>query len=283
MLPWTLLRTFDAVARSGTFTRAAKRLNVSQSTVSRHINKLEEMAGSPLLIHSTPLELTQRGVALLDAIEPMVHAALAAHAVLEDIPEVSGQVTVSTVGELIRWSLVDQLSGFYAEHPQVQLRLLASNQVSRLASGEADIALRMFRPKHGDLVARRLTTTSYGVFGHQDLALSPETPWLGLTGSLADISDQRFADELFGPRPARLLVEDLESLGLAVEAKLGVAILPKRFVPRLRGVVAVDVKAMGLTLEREPEQREIWMVVHRSKQHLPRVRAVMTWLTSVIL
>lgn len=282
MFSWTLLRTFDAVARAGTFTEAAKRLNVSQSTVSRHINKLESMAGSPLLIHATPLELTQRGVALLDAIEPMVHAALAAHAVLEDIPEVSGQVTVSTVGELIRWTLIDQLDAFYTQHPQVQLRLLASNQVSRLASGEADIALRMFRPTHGDLVAKRLTTTSYGVFGHKALQLSQQTPWLGLAGSLANISDQRFANDLFGPRPARLLVEDIESLGLAVQAKLGVAILPRRLAPRLKGVAEVNIEAMGLTLSGEPEQRAIWMVVHRSKQHLPRVRAVMAWLSDTI-
>ena len=277
-MTWMWFRTFDVVAREGSLTAAASVLGVSQSTVSRHVAQLEEMAGSPLFVRMTPIELTARGLVLLAAIEPMVDAALMAQSALEELPEPFGEVTVSTVGELIRWALIDALPAFWASYPNVQLRLLASNQVSRLASGEADIALRMFRPQTGDLVARQLTTTTYGLFGAESLALNAQTPWLGLTGSLASISDQLHAERLFGGRPARLLVEDMESLGLAVEAGLGVAILPGRLITRLRDVVEIAPEDVGAPSLGPITPRHVWLVVHASKQHVPKVRAVMDWL-----
>jgi len=46
---WDLLRTFESIARLGSVTAAAKALAISQSTASRHLLRLEEEAGSPLL------------------------------------------------------------------------------------------------------------------------------------------------------------------------------------------------------------------------------------------
>jgi len=54
-MEWDLLRTFEAVARLGSLTAAAKALGVSQSTVSRQLTKLEQDAGSPLLLRDAPL------------------------------------------------------------------------------------------------------------------------------------------------------------------------------------------------------------------------------------
>ncbi len=113
--------------------------------------------------------------------------------------------------------------------------------------------------------------------------VSGESPcWLGLAGSVAGIPEQRHAERAFSPRPPRLLVEDLESLGLAVEAGLGVALLPRGLVARLQGVVEVAPRRVGARSSDRLPSRDIWMVVHRSKQHVPRVRALMGWLASVM-
>lgn len=277
-MQWDLLRTFEAVARLGSLTAASRALGVSQSTVSRQISKLEESAGSPLFLRESPVRLTERGVALLSAVEPMVEASLAAHSALEETTELQGTVTVTTVGEWVRWMLTKRLASFYQSYPQLRLRLLTENRIASLAAGEADLALRLVRPERGELVTRKLHTEQYGFFVAKSLVLEPELPWMGLTGSLAQIPEQRHAERTFSNRPARLLVEDVESLGLAVEAGLGVAILPYSLVARLSHVVEVEPHQVGGLDSTPVPSRDFWMVVHQSKQHIPKIRAVMQWL-----
>lgn len=278
-MQWDLLRSFEAVARLGSLTAASRALGVSQSTISRQLARLEEDARSPLLLRASPIRLTERGEALLAALAPMLDAARAAEAALEASPELHGQVTVTTVGELLRWVLVPALPGFCAAHPQLQLRILADNHITSLAAGDADVALRFARPERGELVGRRLRSEQYAYFAAAGLTLHAELPWLGLTGSLAQIPEQRHAERAFAGRPPRLLVEDVESLGLAVAAGLGVALLPRSLGVRLRGVCAVAPQQVGALLP-AIAPRDIWVVVHTARQHVPRVRAVVAWLAA---
>lgn len=279
---WDGLRTFEAVARLGSLTSASRALGVSQSTVSRHLSKLEAGAGSPLLLRESPIRLTERGVALLAAVQPMVESALVARAALDASPELRGQVTIATVGEVVRWVLAQALRDFCETHPQLRLRILADNQIISLAAGEADLALRMARPERGELVGRKLRTESFGFYTAASLPRGSTVPWLGLTGSLAHIPEQRHAARAFSDRPARLLVEDLESLGLLVEGGLGVAVLPRGFASRLDSLVECEPQDVG-ALDMGPiATRDLWMVVHRSKQRLPKVRAVIDWLAVAI-
>lgn len=278
---WDLLRTFEAVARLGSLTAASRALGVSQSTISRQLSKLEEGAGSPLLLRESPVRLTERGDALLAAVQPMVEAALAAQSALEETPTLHGEVTLTTVGEMVRWVLARELPSFYRAYPSLRLRILADNRVNSLAAGEADIALRFARPERGELVARKLHTESYAFSASACLVLCADVPWLGLTGSLADIPEQRHAARAFAARPPCLLVEDVESLGMAVEAGLGVAILPRGLAARLDGVVEVHPGQIGAQDLGPVPPRDLWMVVHRSKQRVPKVRAAMQWLGAI--
>ncbi len=280
-MDWDHLRTFESVARLGSLTAASKALGVSQSTVSRQLKQLEARAGSPLLLRDTPITLTLRGQELLTAVGPMIEAALTAEAALDDRPELEGEVSITTVGELVRWVLIPALPDFYARHPKLSLRVLASNRVSSLAAGDADIALRFVRPQRGDLVARKVHTEQYALFASRELDLHPGMPWLGLAGSLAEIVEQEFAQRAWGDRPARLLVEDLESLGLAVRDGLGVAVLPRGFATQLRDVVEVDPAAIGAEELGAVPSRALWMVVHAAKARVPKVRAVMDWAANV--
>ncbi|NVB40433.1 LysR family transcriptional regulator [Pseudenhygromyxa sp. WMMC2535] len=284
-MDWNLLHTFESVVRLGSLSAAAEVLGVSQSTVSRQLSKLEAQAGSPLLLRGPPLEMTARGEAVLAAIEPMIAAALAAESALEDGPAIAGEVTVSTVGEVLRWVLIDALPSLRREHPRLRLRLLADNAISSLAAGEADVALRFVRPTRGELVAQRVGSERYGFFVDGERELDPGDPegipWLGLTGSLAKIPEQRYAERAFADRPASVLVEDVEALGLAVAAGLGVAVLPKAFAARL-GLREVAAATVGAREIGPLPARELWMVVHGAKQGLPRVRAVMAWLADAI-
>ncbi len=279
---WDLFRTFEAVARKGSLTAAAAALGVSQSTVSRHLGRLEEDAGSPLLLRESPVRLTERGAALLSAIEPMVDAATAARAALEDTLELRGEVTVTSVGEVVRWVMAPNLAAFYLRYPHLRLRILASNETTSLAAGDADIALRLARPAKGELVGRKVGRESFGFFASRGLPRGPETPWLGLCGSLARIAEQRHAARAFASRPPRLLVEDVEALGLAVEAGLGAAVLPRKFAGRLVDLEEVRPREVGAADLGPIPARDFWAIAHRSKHRVPKVRAVMDWLAGLL-
>ncbi len=275
---WDRFRTFEAVARLGSLTVAATALGISQSTVSRHLGHLERDAGSPLLLRESPVRLTPRGQALLAAVEPMVEAATSAHAALDDQPELRGELTVTTVGEVVRWILAGRLGSLFEAYPQLRLRILADNQINSLAAGEADVALRMARPERGELIARKFATEVFDYYAAATLAVGPQVPWLGLTGSLAQLPEQAHAERAFASRPPRLLVEDIEALAIAVQAGLGVAMLPRKFASGLAGVRRVEATEIGARPLGSPPSRSLWMVVHRSKHQLPKVRAFIDWL-----
>jgi molybdate transport repressor ModE-like protein len=279
---WDLFRTFEAVARLGTITAAAKALGLSQSTASRHLARLEELSGSTLLLRDAPVRLTQRGEALLAALGPMVSAARSAQTALEAAQEPRGLVTITTVGEVVRWVLARGFASFAKSHPHIRLRILADNRVNSLAAGEADLAVRLVRPTEGDLVSKKLFTEQYAFFVERSIELGASTPWVGLTGSLADIPEQRHAERVFASRPARLLVEDVESLALAASAGLGVAILPKRLAARHEALVELQPEHLGIA-ERAPiASRDFWLVMHRSKQRVAKVRAVARWVEQCV-
>ncbi len=274
---WDQLRTFESVARLGSLTAAAKALGISQSTASRHLAQLESVAGTPLVLRELPMRLTQKGEAVLAAMAPMVDAALAAHTALEAHHEPRGEVTLSTVGEVARQVLAPQFASLLRAHPHLRLRVLADNRVASLAAGDADLAVRFTRPTHGDLVVRRLSTVRYAYFAHRALPRTATTPWLGLCGSLAGIAEQRHAEAAFAPRAARMLVEDVESLAIAAHAGLGVAVLPRRLASRFEALVEVDPAEVGAATAGPVPDRDVWLVVHRSKQRVAKVRAVIAW------
>ena len=68
MIDWDRIRVFHAVAQAGSFTRAAERLGLSQSAISRQIGALEEDLATPLFHrHARGLVLTEQGEILLQA------------------------------------------------------------------------------------------------------------------------------------------------------------------------------------------------------------------------
>jgi DNA-binding transcriptional LysR family regulator len=95
---------------------------------------------------------------------------------------------------------------------------------------------------------------------------------------LAGVPEQLHAARAFPDRPARLLVEDVESLALAVAAGLGVAILPRGLAARVGGLREVGPEEVGAQVHGPVASRALWLVVHRSRHKLPRVRAVVRWL-----
>lgn len=160
MFDWDRVRVFHAVAQVGSFTRAAERLGLSQSAISRQIGALEEDLGTPLFHrHARGLVLTEQGEILLETANEVAKQMLHVHSALQESrDEASGQLRVNaTIGVGSVW-LVQHLAEFLDRHPAIPIELSATDSDLDLSMREADVAIRLIRPTQPDLIQRRLMT-----------------------------------------------------------------------------------------------------------------------------
>lgn len=163
------LRAFEAVARRLSFSAAAEELHLTQSAISRQIKALEEEVGASLFNRGTRrVELTQAGATLEQAVAPSLERIDRAVRQLR-IARGRQHVNVSTFASFATLWLMPRLARFQAQHPDIDIRLSATDKLVDMDDPEVDLLLRYdFRhnvPAHAEPMFSEL--------------LSPMTsPWL---------------------------------------------------------------------------------------------------------
>ena len=168
------LRALEAVARNLNFRAAAEELSLTQSAVSRQIQALEDEVGVPLFLrHTRAVELTGAGSQLLAAVTPSLERIDSA---VRQVRRNAGRksVAISTWASFASMWLIPRLEAFQAEHPDIDIRIDASDAPVDLETSDVDLALRYTTPENVDSGAVRL-------FGEQ---LTPvASPWLLKSGA----------------------------------------------------------------------------------------------------
>ena len=287
MLDWDDFRVFLSVARAGTLSAAARLLQVDQSTISRRLAALEETAGARLF-DRTPkgYVLTVAGEAGRSRVEELESQALAVERqLLGQDSQPTGQVRLAASDSFAAWFLVPRLAPFHTRYPGIRLELVTGNQPVNLARREADISLRLSKPKEPNLIARRLGQAAWSVYasssylsrygkpslrgrlrGQRVVGLDPElrgtvgARWLAKQGSLALVS---------------LTCNSLLSQAAAVVAGIGLGPLPCLFGDREPSLERVVPRTIG--------HHDLWLVVHPDLKSNARVRAVMDYLTELVV
>lgn len=284
-MDWNDLKYFLEVARGGSLTRAADVLRVSQSTVSRRIAVLEARLSTRLFArHQTGYHLTDEGRELLGRAEAVEDNMLAFERGASGLsPGVSGLVRLATSDNLASDLVIPALPHFVARHPQLRLEIVTTTAAVELGRRDADLALRLVRPSHGNLKARRLGAMSYGVYGHRDyLARHPAPADDPLAGRAMITWDEAHAHlpaaQWLAKRAPEahvvLAVSTLRAQIAAARAGLGLAIIPDFLVtdPDLVRVLAPgDVFSDG-----------VWLVLHADLAASSRVRAVADFLAETV-
>ncbi|SEQ52519.1 transcriptional regulator, LysR family [Faunimonas pinastri] len=116
------LRTFDRIAREGSFTRAAARLNVTQATVSMRIRALEDLLGGSLFERGRRIRLTERGMTFLPYARRVLTAILEGEDALRSAER--GRVAVGALRSLSISLIGDPLVRFTDGHPLVEFNIL---------------------------------------------------------------------------------------------------------------------------------------------------------------
>jgi DNA-binding transcriptional LysR family regulator len=159
MLDFELLRAFVAVVDCGGFHRAAERLNLTQSTISQQIKRLELEAKRPLFRRTTrSVALTDDGEMLLGDARRLLQLEEAARLRMA-APRLSGTVRLGVVEEVAGGSLPSALGRFAALHPGVKLEVqisVSAELIELLNAGRLDVvfAKRPLGTSRGRLVWR---------------------------------------------------------------------------------------------------------------------------------
>lgn len=157
-LDWNLIRSFVAVAETGSLSAAARRLSASQPTLGRHVAELEQALGVVLFRRGRRgYELTDAGRALMERGRRMVEEAAAfSRLALGASETIAGTVRITASEVVAAYVLPPLLAELGAAEPGIEVEIVASNTVDNLLRRDADIAVRMVRPEQADLVARRI-------------------------------------------------------------------------------------------------------------------------------
>ena len=173
---WALVKSFLAVLDAGSLTAAARRTGAQQPTLSRHLAELEAQLGAPLF------ERTGRGVAptaaalaIAAAAQQMEEGALAiGRGVARARSAARGTVRITTSLVAATWLLPRVLVQLQRSHPEIEVELVGSNELTNLLRREADIAVRMVRPAQASLIAKKLGEIEIVAAAHQSyLAKAP--------------------------------------------------------------------------------------------------------------
>ena len=168
-MDWRALQDVVIVAETGSLSAAARRLNVSQPTVGRRIEQLEEQLGA-LLFNRTArgLVLTKLGESILNHAKQMEEGALAIERIATGAnQDLQGNVRISLIEDLgINW-LPQKLSEFHVEFPQLAIEVNIDNRNVNLLRREADIAVRLARPEQVDLICRKVGMLHFGLYASQ--------------------------------------------------------------------------------------------------------------------
>lgn len=270
MRNWDDLQTILALGRAGTMKGAAAALSVSETTISRRIQKITEGDGAALFDRNghrwTP---TRLGSDLIEVAERVEAEIFAAEKQMEaQANSLTGMLKISSLSFLNTHFITPHLARFQLKYPGVSIVLDASDEVVSLAYRQADIALRLARPSEGRLVSRRLCEIPMSV-----IARRGETPreWVGLAEALDWTPEMKLGFDHFG-RPPSVRLDSFDGILNAVEASGLGGVAPTCIAANRRRILAQGA----------PAQREVWLTYHEDLRGSMRARAGVEWLAEIL-
>jgi DNA-binding transcriptional LysR family regulator len=274
---WNDLRYFIALANGGSLSAAARRLKTEHTTVSRRIAVLEADLGVRLFERNARrYRLTPEGEQIADLALRLEEQALDIQRVATGRRTgVRGAVRISAPPGFASHFLAERLSALLAYYPELEIELIAENQLISLARGEADIAIRMRRPADDAIVTRKVGDCAFGLYASRAyVSQRPKERWtfIGCEKNLDSAPQHQWLKALAAGTTLHFRTNDLVTLIEGVAGGLGVAVLPCFMADR-------DIRLVPAPMEGTPPTCPIWLLVHADLSRSARVRCVLDHLT----
>ncbi len=284
---WNDLRFLLAVSRGQTLTAAGKLLGVDDTTVARRLATLQRTLDAQLChrLANGKLQLTAAGEAVAlraEAIEREV-GLLDAEMAGND-RQISGTVRVTSVPIVANRVLVPAVRTLFERHPKLQLELVADPRDFSLTRREADVALRLARPKTGGtrVKARRVGLLHYAPYASAagTTRQARKLPWITYDHAMDHLPQARWIAKAVsgdGGEFAQLRVHDAETALEAVIAGVGLSLLPTLIADG-----DARLRRLGNASGQPALTRELWLLVHTELAALGRIEAVSQWIDEVL-
>lgn len=267
LLPFDLdlLRTFVAIVDNGSFTRAAQRLSLTQSTVSLQIKRLEDGLARRLFDRDgRELRVTPDGEILLTYARQILGLGAEALARLVG-SEVSGVVRLGTPEDFATTHLSEVLACFARSHPQVALQVncdFTLNLLDDFGKGRYDLILFKREPQ-GPTGGTKVWREMLDWVASPRVVVEIGSPIPLVLAPAPDVYRKRALSALDAAgREWRIVYTSPSLAGLqaAVQAGLGVTVLPTEMIPA--NMISVSA---GLQLPKLPDTE---IVLYRAPGHV---------------
>jgi DNA-binding transcriptional LysR family regulator len=188
-LDWNDVRTFLAVAESGSLNAAARVLGMTQPTISRRMEDLEYRLGTRLFQRSSRgISLTEAGESVRDLAASMARVG---EAIVRNVSgrdeSASGRVRVATPDGLASYILMPALPAFQMANPEVDLFIDCGLREESPLDGESDLTIGMTEVGPADVVSIPIATCHYALFASAEYLRIYGTP-----KTLAEVAEHRW-------------------------------------------------------------------------------------------
>lgn len=273
---WDLFQSLHAVLQAGSLSGAARARGLTQPTLGRHIEALEQQLGALLFLRSPRgLQPTDLALTLRPHLEEMAAAAGAAQRDAFGAADGSSGCIRLTASHVVGAEVLPPiLVEFRRKHPQIDIELVLSDHNEDLSRRDADIAVRMARPTQQSLVAKKIGVLGLGFYARPD--------YVARHGAPKDVDELRAHTVIgFDTFPAGLrellppeLAVDRGMFGFrsdsnaaqiaALKAGLGVGACVHA-IGRANGLTRIlpDIQVFEM---------EMWLAMHELQRTSPRMR-----------
>ncbi len=151
------MRLFVRVARTGSFTAAAKEAGLSQPSASRIIASLEKDLGAALFVRNThALNLTEAGAEYLARLDPILASLEEANHLVRGTGELTGHLRIAAATSFAVREIVPRLPDFLDQHPNLRVDLVMTDHFQDLIEEAIDVAIRFGPLRDSTMTARKL-------------------------------------------------------------------------------------------------------------------------------
>ena len=277
---WTLVRSFLAVARRGSLSGAARATGLTQPTIGRHIEQLEQRLQLALFTRSNAgLIPTQGAIGLMQHAESMETAMAALVRASEtggDVIAPEGTVRITTSEIMGTYAVPPILKELRFAYPKIVFELALNNRSDDLLRRAADIAVRMGRPQQDGLVARKIGDVTLKFHAHKSYverfgspASMQELRQFHLIGF--DKDDHSARSVVAGSFPVSrdifaLRCDNDGAQVAALKAGLGIGLMQT-------AIARLDPELVEILPDEVSLKLECWLAVHEDQKNQPAIRA----------
>lgn len=272
---WDDLRIIAAICSTGSFTRAARELQIDETTVSRRLSRLEAALEVTLFEavdgHRRPTSACR---AILRHLDEMEHAASNIRKLLAGQDHMQRQFRLTTVAMIAEHYLAPNLTGLLADLPELSLSIDTSDQNADMSRWEADFAIRLGRPRQGAFLMRRIGQIGFSLVRPRDAAARARAMVLSYPYALSETPEMQRLLAATQGQAVRVETTDFGVIRRMLEAGGTIAAVPD-FIARNLGWNSA-LEALPLEVE-----REVWLLSQPHLRNDPLARQVADWCSNL--